>query len=32
MFGTYEFVQLDDFTKTLLTGELLAIFSDARDE
>jgi len=30
MSGTYEFVQLDVFTKTPLTGNPLAIFSDAR--
>ena len=31
MSGTYEFVQLDVFTRTLLTGNPLAIFTDARD-
>lgn len=30
MSGTYEFVQLDVFTKTPLTGNPLAIFTDAR--
>jgi trans-2,3-dihydro-3-hydroxyanthranilate isomerase len=30
MSGTYEFVQLDVFTRTLLTGNPLAIFTDAR--
>jgi trans-2,3-dihydro-3-hydroxyanthranilate isomerase len=30
MSGTYEFVQLDVFTKTPLTGNPLAIFADAR--
>ncbi len=32
MSGTYEFAQLDVFTKTLLTGNPLAIFTDAREE
>ena len=31
MSGTYEFIQLDVFTKTPLTGNPLAIFTDARD-
>jgi predicted PhzF superfamily epimerase YddE/YHI9 len=30
MSGTYEFVQLDVFTRTPLTGNPLAIFTDAR--
>ena len=30
MSGTYEFIQLDVFTKTPLTGNPLAIFTDAR--
>ena len=30
MSGTYEFVQLDVFTKTPLTGNPLAVFTDAR--
>ena len=30
MSGTYEFVQLDVFTQTPLTGNPLAIFTDAR--
>jgi predicted PhzF superfamily epimerase YddE/YHI9 len=32
MSGTYEFVQLDVLTRTLLTGNPLAIFTDVRDE
>jgi predicted PhzF superfamily epimerase YddE/YHI9 len=30
MSGTYEFVQLDVFTKTPLTGNPLVVFIDAR--
>jgi predicted PhzF superfamily epimerase YddE/YHI9 len=30
MSGTYEFVQLDVFTRTPLTGNLLVVFIDAR--
>ena len=30
MSGTYEFVQLDVFTRTPLTGNPLAIFTDGR--
>jgi predicted PhzF superfamily epimerase YddE/YHI9 len=32
MSRSYEFVQLDVFTRTPLTGNALAIFTDARDE
>jgi predicted PhzF superfamily epimerase YddE/YHI9 len=32
MSGTYEFIQLDVFTKTPLTGNRLAVFTDAREE
>jgi len=32
MSRSYEFVHLDVLTRTLLTGNPLAIFSDARDE
>jgi predicted PhzF superfamily epimerase YddE/YHI9 len=32
MSGTYEFVQLDVFTQTPLTGNPPAVFTDARDE
>jgi predicted PhzF superfamily epimerase YddE/YHI9 len=31
MSRTYEFVQFDVFTKTLLTANPLAIFTDARE-